>query len=238
MELVPFALLPMVFIVVILFIVLAIVMTVLGAKQREQRRQDLARMAHQLGLRFNPNKDGSFDNRYPFFSALRSGSNRYAYNIFTGDFEGRNIVGFDYHYETSSTDSKGNTTTTSHHFSAVIFQAGLPVHGLTIRPEGGFDLFKRFFGFDDIDFESAEFSRRFHVTSRDRQLAYDVIQPKTMELMLMRPMFCLHFEQGLVMAMRNTRFEPNDFRVAIHLVDDILDLIPDSTREQLEMRHE
>lgn len=225
------------FLIIPLFIVLIIVLIVVGQAQVKKRREDMARLAHQLGLRFNPNKDRSFDDRYRFFDALRRGDDRYAYNILTGDFEGRNIVAFDYHYETSSRDSDGDRSTTSHHFSAVIFQAGLPLGGLTIRPEGAFDRFKQFFGFDDIDFESAEFSKCFHVTSRDRQLAYDVIQPKTMELMLRRPQFYLHFERGLVMAMRHSRFKPDDFRGAIHLVDDILDLIPQSSRELLERRH-
>jgi hypothetical protein len=227
----------MMFLIIPLFIALVVVLILVGQAQAKKRREDMAALARQLGMRFNPNRDRSFDDRYAFFDALRRGDDRYAYNILTGDFEGRNIVAFDYHYETSSRDSDGDRSTTSHHFSAVIFQAGLPVHGLTIRPEGVFDRFKQFFGFDDIDFESAEFSKRFHVACRDRQLAYDVVQPKTMEVMLSRPQFYLHFERGLVMAMRNSRFQPNDFRAAIHLVDDILDLIPQSTREQLEMRH-
>lgn len=230
---VPFTLIPVCFIT---FVVLIIVLSIAGAQQRKKRREDLAVFAKQMGLYFNPSKDYSFDERYRFFDTLRQGDSRYAYNILTGDFEGRNIVGFDYHYETSSRDSDGDRTTTSHHFSAVIFQAGLPLTGLTIRPEGAFDRFKRLFGFDDIDFESAEFSRQFHVTSRDRQLAYDVIQPKTMEIMLERPRFYLYFEQGLVMVMRSGQFKPNDYRAALHLVDDILDHIPESTREILEMK--
>ena len=223
------------FLIFPVFIALVIVLIVVGQVQAKKRREDMAVLARQMGLRFNPNKDRSFDDRYPFFDALRRGDDRYAYNILTGAFEGRSIVGFDYHYETSSRDSDGDRSTTSHRFSAVIFQAGLPVSGLTIRPEGAFDRFKRFFGFDDINFESAEFSRQFHVASRDRQLAYDIIQPRTMELMLSRPRFHLHFERGLVMVMRESTFRPDDFRGAIHLVDDILDLIPASSREQLEM---
>lgn len=230
---IPFLCMPLIFIG---FVVLIIVLAIVGAQQAKKRREDLANLGQQMGLHFDPNKDRSFDDRYPFFDALKRGDDRYAHNILRGQFDGRTIVGFDYHYQTSSRDSDGDRKTTSHHFSAVIFEVGLPIHGLTIRPEGVFDRMKQFFGFDDIDFESAEFSRQFHVACRDRQLAYDVVQPETMDIMLSRPRFYLHFESGLVMCFRNQRFEPRDYRAAMHLVDDILDRIPRSAREQLEMR--
>lgn len=221
-----------IFAVIALFIVIAI----FGHLQAKKRREALAALANALGLRFDPSKDRSFDDRYRFFDALRWGDDRYAYNIMRGDFDGRDIVGFDYHYETSSTDSDGDRTTTSHRFSAVIFQSTLPLDGLTIRPEGFFDRMKTLLGFDDIDFESAEFSKKFHVKCRDRRLAYDVVQPDTMELMLASPRFTLHFEEGLVMAMRKSTFTPEDFRAALRLIDGILDRIPESTREVLEAR--
>lgn len=222
------------FILVVLFI---IVSAIFSAKAREKRRQDLHALGQRMGLRFSPEKDRSFDDEYRYFDALKIGDDRYAFNTLRGKFEGRAIVGFDYHYETSSTDSDGDRTTSSHYFSAVIFQTTLPIDGLTIRPEGVFDRFKQFFGFDDIDFESAEFSKQFHVSCRDRQMAYDMIHPKTMELMLASPRFYLHFENGRVMVMRKNTFTPEDFRTAIHLVDDILDLVPQSTRSLLEARH-
>ena len=215
-------------------IALMIVFAIAGHIQAKKRREALSALASHLGLRFDPNKDRSFDDRYRCFDALRWGDNRYAYNILRGEFDGRHIVGFDYHYETSRTDSDGDRTTTSHHFSAVIFQTALPLDGLTIRNEGFFDRMKTLFGFDDIDFESAEFSKAFHVKCRDRGMAYDVVQPETMEFMLKMPRFTLHFEEGKVMAMRSSTFKPEDFRAAMHLVDGILDRIPNATREVLE----
>ena len=37
------------------------------------------------------------------------------------------------------------------------------------------------FGFDDVDFESAEFSRKWHVGAQDREFAYQVFHPKMIE---------------------------------------------------------
>ena len=225
------------FIIVIVAVVLVIAaLIIVGEKQRQKRREDLAAVGARLGLAFSPDKQYNFDDRYPFFDCLKTGSNRYAYNILTGSFDGRPIVAFDYHYETYSTNSEGDRTTYPHHFSAVVFDVGLPIDGLVIRPEGFFDRFSRILGFDDIDFESAEFSRQFYVACRDRQLAYDVIQPETMEQMLHRPRFMLHFDRGVVIAFRKQRFEPPDFRAAMHLVDAILDGIPHAARQALEGR--
>ncbi|MCZ6810529.1 MAG: hypothetical protein O7D97_00875, partial [Planctomycetota bacterium] len=55
---------------------------------------------------------------------------------------------------------------------------------LLIRREGMFDKLAGAFGFDDIDFESAEFSKRFYVKSPDKRFAYDVIHPRMMEFLL------------------------------------------------------
>ena len=55
---------------------------------------------------------------------------------------------------------------------------------LFIRPEGFFDKIAGALGFDDINFESKEFSSRFLVKSGNKKFAYDVIHPQTMEFMM------------------------------------------------------
>ena len=44
--------------------------------------------------------------------------------------------------------------------------------------------FGEFFGHDDIDFESAEFSRNFYVKSSDRKWAFDILHARAMEFLL------------------------------------------------------
>ena len=39
-------------------------------------------------------------------------------------------------------------------------------------------------GFHDINFESSEFSRKFHIKCADKKFAYDVIHPRMMEFLL------------------------------------------------------
>jgi hypothetical protein len=93
-------------------------------------------------------------------------------------------MAFDYHYETHSTDSKGRRQTHHHHFSFFILLLPRSFPELTIAREGVFSKIAQAFGFDDIDFESHEFSRKFCVRSKDKKFAYDVCHARFMEYLL------------------------------------------------------
>lgn len=224
----------------IVFIILAVVLFIavsawLNHRQREKRREALAGWAVGLGLSFEPGKNSRFDDRFPEFSCFRQGKDRYAENVAFGNFEGRIVYGFDYHYETTSTstDSEGNTSTQTHHhyFSAVIVEPELRLKPLLIRPEGMFDRVAGFFGSGDIDFESAEFSKRFHVSSEDRRWAYDVLHARAIQRLLDAPAHTIEFAPQRVLALRQKRrMEPADFDTALRLVDGLLDDLPSYVR--------
>lgn len=220
---------PGIFVLVVAAVIAAIVF---GVIQERKRREALRAWVQRHGLQFNPDHDHSFDERFAEFDCLRQGRNRYAYNIITGDWQGRALSAFDYHYETTSTDAKGRTQTHHHHFSAVMLRANLPLKPLIIRTEHLFDKLAGAFGFDDIDFESAEFSRRFHVKSPDRRWAYDVLHQRTMELLLDSPRFSIEFDRQHVIAWRSGRFSTADREAAIALIDGVLDALPDYVRKQ------
>lgn len=199
----------------------------LGWYFASMRRKELLAWATSHGLAFSPAKDGSMDSQFPAFNCLKPGDNRYAFNIMHGKWTDRDFLGFDYHYETYTHSSKGGRQTHHHYFSAVILSAPIPLKPLFIRPEGFFDKFSEFFGFDDIDFESAEFSRKFYVKSPDKKWAYDVIHQRTMEFMLASPQFSLQFAGNAVIAWRGSTFKTQDFEQAAELTKGILDRLPE-----------
>jgi hypothetical protein len=59
-----------------------------------------------------------------------------------------------------------------------------PFRDLTIRRENFFTKVAEVFGYQDINFESAEFSKTFCVRSPDKKFAYDVCNAKMMEYLL------------------------------------------------------
>ena len=189
-----------------------------GAK----RRKELTAWAASRGLSFAPGRDGSFDDRYRAFGCLRRGHSRAAFNIAEGDWSGRRVTAFDYRYVTGS--GKNRTT---HHFSAVILASDLPLQPLRIRAENVFDRVTEFFGLDDIDFESAEFSRAFHVKAPSKEWAYDVLHQRTMEFLLSMPRFSIEFDDRHAIAWRNRRLSPETFESAIGVVEGIFDRLPE-----------
>jgi hypothetical protein len=219
--------------VIILIVGVVVTLMVFSYLQAEQRKKDLAAWATSRGLCFCPTDDSGMENRFPGFQCLQYGSSRYAYNISEGMIGQRPVHAFDYHYETESTDSDGKTTTTSHAFSAVVVSTNLPLKPLAIRSEGFFDRVAAFLGFEDIDFESTEFSRQFHVTSPDRRWAYDVLPQSTLEFLLDSPRFLIELCDCQLIAYREQTFKPADFDAALQVIEGILERLPASLVQEL-----
>lgn len=163
---------------------LIITLAIFGAIAARKRREELAALALRLGLQYSADKDHNMAARFGFLDQLAQGSNRYAYNILSGVYQNHEVLVFDYHYETHSTDSKGRRQTHHHHFSFFIVLLPQSFPELRITREGVFSKIAQAFGYDDIDLESAEFSRTFCVRSKNKKFAYDVCHAPMMEYLL------------------------------------------------------
>jgi len=198
-----------------------------SVKIAAKRRKELSEWGTAHGLRFSAAKNASIESQFPAFTCLRTGYYRYAYNILSGAWSDRDYLSFDYHYMTRSHGSKGRTQTRHNYFSAVVLSSPVPLKPLFIRPEGLFDKLAGFIGFEDINFESAEFSRKFYVKSPDKKWAYDVIHQRTMEFMLGMPKFSLQFDGHSAIAWRSTKFKTSDYEQAAEMIKGILDRLPE-----------
>ena len=185
-----------VILIFILFITIIIVAAIYSAIAARKRREELSALATRLGLSFNQEKDHALAARFGFLDKLAQGSNRYAFNILTGDYRGHQVLVFDYHYETHSTDSKGRQQTHHHYFSFFILMLPMAFPELRITHEGMLSKIAQVFGYDDIDFESAEFSRAFCVRSKDKKFAYDVCHAQMMEYLLANRDLCIEIERN------------------------------------------
>lgn len=229
---------PIFFVIIIIAAIAAVIgFVVWNAQMKGKRRKEMAGWAQANGLKFLPEKDHSVWLRYQLFKCLQRGDNHYAYNIMLGTIGQRVTCGFDYHYETHSSGSKGQQQTHHHYFSALVVDAGFPLKPLLIRPEGFFDKVTEFVGLDDIDFESAEFSQKYFVKAPDRRWAYDVLHQKTMELMLAYPRFHIEFQGTQVIAYYDNRtFSLGEFSSALKVVMGILDYLPPGMVEELKQK--
>lgn len=169
---------------IIIVVALVVVAIIFGALAAKKRREQLSALAARLGLRFNEGEDYGLADRFGFLNALAQGSDRYAFNILSGQYQNNKVLVFDYHYATHSTNSKGQRQTRHHYFSCFILLLPQPFPELRITREGMFSKIAQAFGYDDIDFESAEFSRAFCVRSKDKKFAYDFCNAQMMEYLL------------------------------------------------------
>ncbi len=221
------------FIFIPVFIGLIIFGAIYSHKKEKERRAAMAAWAAERNLYFSAEKVRGFDDEYPEFDCLRQGSGRYAYNIIAGKLQGWEVKLFDYHYETHSTNSKGHRQTHHHYFSAVIVESPFPLLALTIRPEHVFHKLSAAFGWDDINFESAEFSRKYHVKAEDKRWAYDVIHAPVIEMLLGINGYSFESNhRAMICSGGKGRHDLETFERSLWLVIDILDQIPDHAKER------
>jgi len=194
-----------VILIFILFVAIAVGAAIYGAIAARKRREAMFELAVQLGLNFSAERDHALASRFGFLDKLAQGSNRYAFNVLSGTYEGHQVLVFDYHYETHSTDSKGRQQTHHHYFSFFILLLPMSFPELRITREGWLSKIAQAIGYDDIDFESAEFSRSFCVRSKDKKFAYDVCHAQTMEYLLANRDLSLEIEANALALAFNSR---------------------------------
>jgi len=211
---------------IIFGIAVVVAFAVLGHLWEKKRREAFAALAARLGLHFNPGRDKAIPLRYGFLDALRRGDNRYAFNILSGTYGGLPVLVFDYHYETHSTDSKGRRQTHHHYFSFFVAEQAREFPELRIYPEGIFSKLGQMLGFDDIDFESLEFSRAFCVRSRDRKFAYDICHTRMMEYLLAHRDLSIEIERQAVALSFNRRLKVEEVPRRLQQLVDIVGLFP------------
>ncbi len=207
--------------------VLVIVAVIFATIEARKRREAMARIAAKLGLSFRADRDHALPERFQFLNKLRQGSNRYAFNILEGTYHQQRFIAFDFHYETHSHSSKGGRRTHHHYFSFFILLQSQPFPELTIGPETFLSKIAQAVGYDDIDFESAEFSREFVVRSKDKRFAYDVCNPRMMEYLLRNRDLVIEFDGPAIALAFNRRLKPADIEPNLNRLLWIRSLLPE-----------
>ena len=212
-------------------------------KREQERIRALRGVAQRLGWEFSVHKNRR--HRFCFeFDVFAKGEDQYAYNTLQGQMAcGRwrlQAQAGDYHYTVSRRDSQGRRRRSTHRFSYLVLR--LPVvdtHTLYIRPEGFLDKVASSLGFDDIDFESAEFSGKFFVKSSDKRFAYDVIHPRMMEFLLAEKPSALEFARGkFCLAEGSRRWEAAEFSRHLRFAKLFFELWPEHIVTELGGTHD
>lgn len=210
-------------------------------KAEQARIAALRAIADAHDWRFDQGSDHRHDEMYGCFGVFKQGHSRRAFNTISGAHTINNnphpIKMGDYLYKVTSHNGKTTTTTTYRLSYLIIHLPYTGVPDLTIRAENFFDKIGAAIGFDDIDFESAEFSRKFMVKSSDKRFAYDVITPTMMEFLMTSPKRSIDQQRGMICITNGVRrWKPEEFMPQLSWISEFLDLWPDHVVRELEER--
>lgn len=196
----------------------------LAAKKRREAFQTWS-AAH--GWNYISQRDRGTYERFRFLDKLNQGSNRYAFDRLSGEWEGRNAEAFTFHFETHSSDSKGHRRTHHHYIGIVAISIEREFPELRIHPEGLFSKIGQFFGYDDIDFESVEFSKKFSVRSENKKLAFDFCNTGMMEYLLQHSKTALELEGNTLAIYDANRLNPDEVEPYLNHLSKIRSLMPE-----------
>jgi hypothetical protein len=214
---------PVIFVVVIVGVAIG---GIINNIVQRKRREGLFELATRLNLNFDAGEDYGIPGQFGFLKQLDQGDNRYATNVLSGTYQQNNVRAFDYHYETYTHDKNG-THTHHHWFSFFILTLPRVFPELTIRRENLFTKVAEVFGYQDIKFESAEFSKTFLVRSPDKKFAYDVCNVKMMEYLLANRDLSIEFENEVVALVCGTRLAVEQFELNLQRLIEIRARLPE-----------
>jgi hypothetical protein len=212
--------------IVAVFVITAISSFVYNSIWTQKRQEGLIDLSRRLNLDFSAVENYGIADRFDFLKQLAQGDNRYATNVFSGTFQQYQVLAFDYHYETRTHDKNG-THTEHHWFSFFILTLPAFFPDLTIRHENFFIKVAEVFGYSDIKFESAEFSKTFCVRSPDKRFAYDVCNAKMIEYLLANRDLSIEIENNVLALAFTTRLSPEQIETNLQRLAEIRARLPE-----------
>lgn len=197
-------------------------------RQDRRRRRLLQAWARSKQFRLSEVRRTGWEREYPAFKLLDRGYDRHTALDLDGEVDGRRVRCLDYRFTTGSGRSRR-----THRYGLVVLETGTPLIPLCIRREHVFDKIGEFFGHDDIDFESSEFSRLYHVSAADRRWAYDVIHGATMEFLLQTNCGTIEFGLGEIAVYRAGALQARHCQADLQAARKMLELVPPGVLAQL-----
>lgn len=189
-------------------VLIAVALVAVGylAWQAEKRRREQFRIwAKERGWRYDHRNNATLRHRYGFLDRLQIGHSRRASHHLDGEWQGYPATAFCFRYTTGS--GKHQQT---HFLGVALLQLERPFRELRVYPENMLSRFGQFLGYDDIDFESIEFSKAFTVRAADKKFAYDFCNTDMMDLLLGSPSTALELENHTLALFVGRYLKPED----------------------------
>ncbi|MCJ7826907.1 MAG: DUF3137 domain-containing protein [Demequinaceae bacterium] len=150
----------------------------------------------------------------------------------SGTYNGRRCSSFTHEYEIGTGDEKRHTE----RWQITVVELEYPLKTVDILPDDVLAKFAKSLGGQDIDFESADFNRKWRVMARDLKYAHDIVHPRMIERLL-RPDadgLAIRVEGRAVMCWRWERRGPADLARRLGVLTSIAKLIPEFVLREFE----
>ena len=209
-------------------IVIVIAVAAVSFYMEAQRSRAYQELAERLGLRYRK-KGNDVLRQFSFMDVLRRGHSRRASNVLEGMYRDHAICAFDFRYTTGS--GKNQQT---HNLSFFLLQLPRPFPEVRIYPEDFLSKIGQALGYEDIDFESVEFSRAFTVRAKDKKTAYDICHTRMMEFLLKHRKLSLEIDHDWIARAEEKRIEPAELPSRLDHLVEIRSLFPEYLLEGTE----
>ena len=189
--------------------------------QRRRHRALLARWACLEGWTYTARDDSWVDTwrGYPFGRGILSR----AQSVMTGTFGPHRTLAFEYSYRDSG--AKRYPFLRRYAVHALALPARLPWTHLSA--ERTRDRAAALVGGQDIELESDEFNRAYRVRSDDRRFASDLLNPRTMELLLRCGGPDVRIGAGYIVLVNHGPVDPTSVYGALTVLAAMLENLPD-----------
>lgn len=186
--------------VLLIFLLLAaaVAVAVFAWQAEKKRRAAFREWGAARGFSYRHERDASLRTTYGFLDRLQIGHSQRGYHLLRGEWQGRKAAAFQFQYTVGA--GKHQQT---HHVGVALLHLERSFPELLLGPENVLHRLAGAFGFGDIDFESVEFSKAYHVRCADKKFAYDFCHTGMMEYLLAHPGACLEQEHGVLAVMRD-----------------------------------
>ena len=218
-------------IIVILAVCAGLAGLIVWIAAEHRRKQAIRQWAAANGFRLREDKRGV---KLPY-ALFERGHSRWG--RFFCDRAGRDLVPgldaaaeqaeqlFEYHYAITSGSGKSRSTK-HYHYSCLEMLVGVDLGHVFVRDEHLGDKIGALVGMDDIDFEDAEFSKRFFVKSDDRRRAYELLHTRMMRYLLAHRRQVIHVDGERVFVYRRGRPTAESYAALLGFIEGMLREVP------------
>jgi len=229
--------------VAIIAAVAVIALYFLRSSALQKRQAELFLISQKNGWVFSIDDPDCMPIKYGYFECMQSDFDVRAGNVISGVVEGYSFNVFDVTYW-QPREIEGDLIGLNNinyrlpdkkvrEFTCIVIETNLAFYPLVIRPETMIDKFADKFVGEDIDFESEEFSRSFYVRCADKKFAYDIVNPRTMDMMIKHKGWTVNLAANSLLVTPNKLLPAQGYATAVDFAIRFAEAIPEYITDQI-----